>query len=102
MTPGEFRADKNLQGMWAHELNSSMLLQTVLRVLEDWHPAKMAVNLDNSGDISATKAAFELGTHKGYSRCLETIKLLAIPLRKSSPLPEPDYGVTENPEEVVR
>jgi len=102
MTPVEFRSDKNLQQMWAHELRESLLLKTVMQVLEDWHPAKIALNLDNNGDISPTKAAFELGTHKGYSRCIETLKLLGMPSHKPAPLPEPDYGVTQKPEEIVR
>lgn len=78
--------------MWAHELRESMLLKTVIQVLEDWHPAKMAINLDNDGDISPTKAAFELGTHKGYSRAIETLKQLGVPSAKPQPLPEPDYS----------
>jgi hypothetical protein len=92
MTPAQFRADSNLQQMWAHELRESMLLKTVIQVLEDWHPAKMAINLDNDGDISPTKAAFELGTHKGYSRCIETLKQLGVATRIATPLPEPDYA----------
>lgn len=76
-------------------LDNHGLLQLVLQVLEEEHPARFALNGDNTGDISPTRAGIELGMTRGYSKYSDTLKLLAIPMRAPQPLPETDYSGDE-------
>src|SRR6266404_338700 len=92
MTVAEFRADKSLRDQWKDMLVSHALLRLVIEVLEDSHPARWAIMGDNDGDVSATRAAIELGTTRGYSKALDTLKLLAVPPATSQPLPETTYS----------
>ena len=98
MTVGQFRSDPGLVKQWEEELKTNGLLKLVLfDVMEQAHPARYAVTSDEKGDISATRAAIELGATRGYSRYGDTLKLLAKPAPKpNQELPESQYA---NPNE---
>lgn len=46
--------------------------------MEDNHPARFAIQGDNGGDISPTRATLELGMTRGYSKFGDTLKLMAV------------------------
>ena len=64
--------------MWAKELRENGVLREVLSVMENNHPARFAVQPDDSGDLSPTCAALELGLTRGYSKYGDTLLLLAV------------------------
>lgn len=50
--------------------------------MEENHPARMAIDSDNGGDVSPTRAAIELGTTRGYSMYSDRLRLLAEPIKR--------------------
>jgi len=90
MTVEEFRRHKFLPAQWRKELATNGILQAVIGVLEDAHPSRYAVHTDIQDDLSPTKAALQLGETRGYSKVLNTLRLLAQPMM-SHQMPEPTY-----------
>lgn len=82
MTIEEFRKHKYLPSQWAKELRTNNILQLVLSVMEECHPARFALNGDRNEDVSPTRAAIELGVTRGYSKYGDTLKVLATPKRE--------------------
>ena len=82
-------------------LDKHGLLKLVLEVMETEHPARFALNGDNTGDISATRAGIELGMTRGYSKYADTLRLLAVPMQSPQPLPETSYE-EDQPEPIPK
>ena len=74
-----------------------MILQTVLSVMEDAHPARFAIQGDRDEDVSPTRAAIELGMTRGYSKFGDTLRLLAVRKPRSVDIGPPSY----EPEQVT-
>ena len=91
MTIDEFRKNPYLPSQWRKELQTNGILQLVLEVLEESHPARFAAPTDINDDISPTKATLMLGQTKGYSSVLTTIRLLAVAVRPTVDIGEPTY-----------
>ena len=91
MTVEQFRQHQYLPGQWAHELRTNGLLQLVLEVLEEAHPTRFPVHTDLQDDISPTKAALQLGETRGYSKALNTLRVLATQKRMVADIGEPTY-----------
>lgn len=101
MTVDEFRRHKYLPSQWAKELATNGILQLVLGLMEENHPARFVVQPDNNGDITPTRAALELGMTRGYSKFGDTLKLLARP-KAIMPDPGPStYEAPPKPKEVT-
>jgi hypothetical protein len=98
MTIGEFRQHEYLPHEWAKLLNNSPILQRVLMVMEENHPARFALLGDNNADVSPTRASIELGVTRGYSRYGDTLRLLAEPVKKVADAGEPTYEKEEKQE----
>jgi hypothetical protein len=96
MTVEEFRRHKYLPTQWRKELATNGILQAVIQVLEDSHPTRFAVHTDTQDDLSPTKAALQLGETRGYSKVLNTMRMLAQPLAQIS-TPEPTYQPAPKP-----
>lgn len=92
MTIKQFREHKYLPQQWAKELRTNGILQSVLQLMEENHPARYAVHGDDHGDISPTRAGIELGTTRGYSMYADRLRLLAEPIKPVSDIGEPDYA----------
>ena len=90
MTVEEFRRHKFLPGQWAKELRQNGILVAVMEVLEEAHPNRFPVHTDIQDDLSPTKAALQLGEARGYSKVLNTIRVLATPV-VSQVTPPPTY-----------
>ena len=102
MTIEEFRKHKYLPSQWAKELATNGILQLVMSLMEENHPARFAVLPDNNGDITPTRAALELGMTRGYSKYGDTLKLLAKP-RHVLPDPGPStYEAPPQPAELLQ
>lgn len=97
MSIEEFRHHKYLPSQWRKELATNGILQAVLQVMEDNHPARFALRGDNNEDVSPTRAAIELGLTRGYSKYGDLLKLLAVPLVAAQATPEPTYERPEPP-----
>jgi len=105
MTVEEFRRHKWLPSQWRKELQTNGILSAVLSVLEDAHPSRFPIHTDLQDDISPTKAAVQLGETRGYSKVLNTLRVLAMPWPASAdpgaptyePPPQPEYANTERP-----
>ena len=69
--------------------------------MEDMHPAHFGITGDDTGDVSPTRAAIELGFTRGYSKYAKTLWLMAQPKIKPVNLGETVYAKIENPEEVT-
>jgi hypothetical protein len=95
MRMAAFRKDKGLVDNWGQMLKDHALLRLVLETLEEEHPARMAINGDNDGDISPTRASIELGTTRGYSLYADRLKMMAKPMITPQDMPETSY---EDPE----
>lgn len=95
MTIDDFRKHNYLSSQWRRELQTNGILQAVLEVLEDAHPTRYAVHTDIQDDLSPTKAALQLGETRGYSKCLNTIRKLAEPIRETKAVPPPTYEKQE-------
>ena len=91
MTVDAFRKHKFLAPQWRRELRTNGILQAVIEVLEESHPARFPVHTDIQDDLSPTKAALQLGETRGYSKCLNTIRKLAEPLIEQQQVPPPTY-----------
>jgi hypothetical protein len=91
VTIEQFRKHKYLPAQWAKELATNGILQSVLEVMEDNHPARFAIRGDLQEDVSPTRAAIELGLTRGYSKYGDTLKLLARPMRAVPDIGEPSY-----------
>ena len=92
MTVNEFRSHPHLPVQWAKELRTNGLLQLVIEVLAEAHPTRFPVSTDMQDDLSPTKAALQLGETRGYSKVLNTISALAIPVKRPADLGEPQYA----------
>lgn len=92
MTIEEFRNHDQFPAQWKRELETNPILQIVLGVMDEAHPARFTIPSDNDGDLSPTRAAIELGMTRGYSKYGDTLKLLAKPKRKQTEMPEPTYA----------
>lgn len=68
--------------------------------MEQNHPARMAINGDNDGDISPTRASIELGTTRGYSMYADRLRLLATPIQTAKDVGEPTYEKEEQETET--
>jgi hypothetical protein len=95
LTIDQFRAHPTLPSDWAKELRESTILQIVLGVLEENHPARFTIQGDNDGDLSPTRAAVELGVTRGYSKFGDTLRLLAQRKIKQIDVGEPTYSKEE-------
>ncbi len=103
MTANEFRRDNNLTQWWAEELKNNKILNIVLETMEQEHPARMKVSLDDQGDLSATRAALELGDTRGYSRYSNGLRHLAKPaVTKKMDVGETEYASPEPPIELTQ
>lgn len=101
MTIAQFRKHKYLPHEWAKLLRTSGILQRVMQLMEENHPARMTIPGDNGGDVSPTRASIELGVTRGYSKYGDTLRLLAEPIRIAPDVGEPTYE-KENTEESQR
>ena len=91
MTVNQFRAHQYYPTQWRRELLSNGILQVVLEVLEDAHPTRFPVSTDLQDDLSPTQAALQLGHTRGYSACLNTLRVLAQPIVKPQAIGESTY-----------
>jgi hypothetical protein len=92
MTVRQFRSHPEWPAQWKKELDTNRILQLVLQVMEDNHPARLRVMGDIKGDVSPTMAAIELGDTRGYSKYGNGLKLLAEQLPESVDIGEPTYS----------
>jgi hypothetical protein len=102
LTIDQFRSHNYLPGAWAKELRTNHILQRVLQVMEDNHPARFAIAGDNNDDVSPTRAGIELGLTRGYSKYGDTLRLLAEPKRKIGDIGETTYDKPPKPEELTQ
>jgi hypothetical protein len=91
MTIEEFRRHKYLPSQWRKELATTGILQAVIQVMEDNHPARFAIRGDRDEDVSPTRAAIELGLTRGYSKYGDTLRLLATPVFRQESAGDPTY-----------
>jgi len=104
MTLNEFRAHKYLCFEWRNLLRTNAILQRVLAVMEENHPARFALRGDKEDDVSPTRAAIELGLTRGYSKYGDMLRLMAEPIQagKVEQIGEPTYEKPPQlPEEEV-
>jgi hypothetical protein len=80
VTIEQFRQHKFLPAQWARELATNGILQSVMRLMEENHPARYALRADRDDDISPTRASIELGLTRGYSKYADTLRILAVPI----------------------
>lgn len=97
MNVSEFRRDKKLVQQLAEEFKTNGIFKLAMEALDTDHPANHAVPGDNNDDVSATRAAIELGTTRGYSMCLGRIKLMATPVPDISDTIETTYTKEDKP-----
>lgn len=72
------------------------ILQRVLQVMEENHPARFGIHEDRNGDLSPTRATLELGLTRGYSKYADMLLLLGKPIEPSvQTLGEPTYEKEE-------
>jgi hypothetical protein len=95
MTIEEFRRHKYLPSQWRQLMATNGILQAVLQVMEDNHPARFAIRGDQNEDISPTRASIELGLTRGYSKYGDTLRLLARPIATAEAVGEPTYQPDE-------
>lgn len=76
---------------------TSGILQLVLQVMEENHPARMTIRADKDDDLSPTRAAVELGVTRGYSMFADRLRLLAAFKPAAENLPEPSYEPPPKP-----
>jgi hypothetical protein len=95
VTIDEFRRNKYLPSQWAALLAGNSVLQTVLQVMEENHPARFAIRGDGNEDVSPTRAAIELGLTRGYSQYGDRLRLLARPIATAEAVGEPTYQPDE-------
>lgn len=67
----------------------------MLQVLEENHPARMAIPGDNNADVSPTRASIELGVTRGYSMYADRLLLLAKPIVAAQDIGETTYEKEE-------
>lgn len=91
MTVDQFRAHDNLPSLWSKELETNEILRLVLALMEDNHPARMAIAGDSNNDVSPVRAGIELGLTRGYSKYADTLKLLATRKTKMVDVGESTY-----------
>jgi hypothetical protein len=91
VTVEEFRRHKYLPSQWRKELATNGILQAVLQVMEDNHPARYAIRGDRDEDVSPTRAAIELGLTRGYSKFGDTLRILARPVLAQETAGETTY-----------
>jgi len=91
MTVDQFRQHDYLPGAWAKELATNHILQKVLEVMEENHPARYTVHGDINGDVSPTRAGIELGFTRGYSKYGDTLRLMGSRIRKREAVGETTY-----------
>src|SRR5262245_28308630 len=96
----EFRKHKWLCPQWRRELQSNGIVQALLEMLQDEHPARFSAPTDINDDLSPTKATLLLGETKGYSRALNNILAAARPLIAAQAMPEPTYAKPIPEEEI--
>lgn len=72
-------------------MQTNGILQAVLQVMEENHPARMALRGDATEDISPTRAAIELGMTRGYSLYADRMRLLSNPIISAGKIPQPSY-----------
>jgi hypothetical protein len=97
MTVDAFRKHKFLPAQWRKELATNGILQAVIQVLEEAHPTRFSVHTDIQDDLSPTKAALQLGETRGYSKVLNTMRILAQPMQEISGPVEPTYSKPPKP-----
>jgi hypothetical protein len=61
-------------------VQTNAILQRVLQVMNENHPAHFAIHGDSHEDVSPTRAAIELGLTRGYSKYSDTLRLLSEPI----------------------
>jgi hypothetical protein len=98
VTVEEFRRHKYLPSQWRQLLATNGILQAVLQVMEDNHPARYAIRGDRDEDVSPTRAAIELGLTRGYSKFGDTLRLLSVPVLSSEGAGPPTYQKEEPPQ----
>ena len=91
MTITAFRKHKYLSSQWAKELRTNGILQRVLSVMEENHPARFSLNGDKNEDISPTRASIELGVTRGYSQFSDRLKILAEPIHTAQDIGDTTY-----------
>lgn len=92
MTIEQFRRHKYLPSQWSRELRTNGLLQLVIEVLEEAHPNRFPVHTDLQDDLSPTKAALQLGETRGYSKVMNTLRILAQPVAVTADPGPPSYA----------
>lgn len=100
MTVKQFRTHKYLPVQWRKELMTNGILRAVLEVLEEAHPTRYPVHTDLQDDLSPTKAALQLGETRGYSKVLNTIRVLAEPIQAAVDPGPPTYAEQQREAEV--
>lgn len=98
MTIEEFRNHKFLPSQWRKEMSTNGILQLVLQVMEENHPARMTIRADKDDDLSPTRAAVELGVTRGYSMFADRLRLLSQSRVPAENIPEPTYEAPPKPE----
>lgn len=97
MTVEDFRKHKYLPQQWRKELETNGILQTVLQLMEENHPARFAIRGDGNEDVSPTRAAIELGMTRGYSKYGDTLRLLSRPAMVHQDPGPPSYEPPPKP-----
>lgn len=97
MTLEDFRKHKFLPAQWKKELATNGILQLVLQVMEENHPARMTIRADKDDDLSPTRAAVELGVTRGYSMFADRLRLLSNFKPTPENMPETTYDPPPKP-----
>src|SRR5262245_49493703 len=92
MTIDQFRRTPELSLQWQKLMGESSILQIVLAVMEENHPARMAIRRDNDNDLSPTMATLELGLTRGYSKYGDSLRLLGNPIAPVENIGPPTYS----------
>lgn len=79
-------------------MSTNGILQLVLQVMEENHPARMTIRADKDDDLSPTRAAVELGVTRGYSMFADRLRLLSQSRVPAENIPEPTYEAPPKPE----
>lgn len=79
-------------------METSGILQLVLQVMEENHPARMTIRADKDDDLSPTRAAVELGVTRGYSMFADRLRLLTQFKPAAEGMPETTYEPPPKPE----
>ena len=94
MTYEEFRSDKELL-KWMRDLTQTTHFQLALEAMRSIDPVRFTTD----PDVTPHYAHVQLGNQTGWAQYERQFLLLARPITKNEPLPEPDYSEEPEPAE---